>query len=44
MVFFIHMILLNSTTGVRMCPGETSIVTARGAEPVTDAPRALVTN
>jgi len=44
MVFFIHMILLNSRTGLSMCLGETSIVTARGAEPVTHAPRTLVAN
>src|SRR6266446_1902324 len=44
MVFFIHMILLNSKTGLSMCLGETSIVTKRGAEPVTHAPRALVAN
>ena len=44
MVFFIHMILLNSKTGLSMCLGETSIVTARGAEPVTHAPRRLVAN
>ena len=44
MVFFIHMILLNSRTGLSMCLGETSIVTARGAEAVTHAPRHLVMN
>jgi len=44
MVFFIHMILLNSRTGLSMSLGETSIITARGAEPVTHAPRALVSN
>jgi Xaa-Pro dipeptidase len=44
MVFFIHMILLNSKTGLSMCLGETSIVTRRGAEPVTHAPRRLVMN
>jgi Xaa-Pro dipeptidase len=44
MVFFIHMILLNSRTGLSMCLGETSIVTRRGAEQVTHAPRALVVN
>ena len=44
MVFFIHMILLNSRTGFSMCLGETSIVTTRGAEAVTHAPRALVAN
>jgi Xaa-Pro dipeptidase len=44
MVFFIHMILLNSKTGLSMCLGETSIVTRRGAEAVTHAPRTLVAN
>src|SRR3984893_15357842 len=44
MVLFIHMILLNSKTGLSMCLGETLIVTRRGAEPVTHAPRALVAN
>jgi len=44
MVFFIHMILLNSRTGLSMSLGETSIITARGSEPVTHAPRQLVSN
>ena len=44
MVFFLHMILLNSQTGLSMCLGETSIVTARGCEAVTHAPRQLVVN
>ena len=44
MVFFIHMILLNSETGLSMSLGETSIVTETGAEPVTHAPRQLVVN
>jgi Xaa-Pro dipeptidase len=44
MVFFLHMILLNSRTGLSMSLGETSIVTARGSEPVTHAPRELVVN
>ena len=44
MVFFIHMILLNSRTGLSMSLGESSIITSRGAEPVTHAPRELVTN
>jgi Xaa-Pro dipeptidase len=42
MVFFIHMILLDSRTGLSMSLGQTSIVTARGAEPVTHAPQRLV--
>ena len=44
MVFFIHMILLNSRTGLTMSLGETSVITARGAERVTHAPRELVAN
>ena len=44
MVFFIHMILLHSRTGLSMSLGETSIVTRHGAEPVTHAPRVLVAN
>ena len=44
MVFFMHMILLNSQTGLSMSLGETSIVTERGCEPVTHAPRQLVVN
>jgi len=42
MVFFVHMILLNSRTGLSMCLGETSIITAKGCEAVTYAPRQLV--
>ena len=44
MVFFMHMILLNSRTGLTMSLGETSIVTRRGASPVTHAPRTVVAN
>src|SRR5262245_28990957 len=44
MVFFLHMILLNSRTGLSMCLGETSIVTAKGCEAVTHAPRQLIVN
>jgi Xaa-Pro dipeptidase len=44
MVFFIHMILLNSRTGLGMSLGETSIITRTGPEPVTHAPRELVVN
>ena len=43
MVYFIHMILLNSRTGLSMSLGETSIVTAQGAERVTHAPESIVT-
>ena len=44
MVFFIHMILLNSRTGLTMSLGETSLVTPRGPEAITHAPRGLVAN
>ena len=44
MVFFLHMIVLNSRTGLSMCLGETSILTARGSESVTHAPRQLLVN
>jgi Xaa-Pro dipeptidase len=44
MVFFIHMILLNSRTGLSMSLGETSVITARRAERVTHAPRELITH
>jgi Xaa-Pro dipeptidase len=44
MVFFVHMILLDSRTGLAMSLGETSIITPRGSEPVTHAPRELVVN
>jgi Xaa-Pro dipeptidase len=42
MVFFVHMILLDSRTGLSMSLGETSVVTHRRAEPLTHAPRELV--
>jgi hypothetical protein len=44
MVFFIHMILLDAGRGRTMSLGETSIITARGASPVTHAPRDLIAN
>jgi Xaa-Pro dipeptidase len=44
MVFFMHMILLNSDTGLTMSLGETAIVTETGCEPVCHAPRELVVN
>ena len=42
MVFFLHMILLNSNTGLGMSLGETAIVTASGCEPISHAPRQLL--
>jgi hypothetical protein len=44
MVFFLHVVLLNSRTGLSMSLGETSIITRTGREPVTHAPRALIVN
>src|SRR6516162_1185602 len=41
MVFFLHMILLNSDTGLGMSLGETAIVTETGCEPISHAPRQL---
>jgi len=43
MVFFLHMILLNSGTGLSMSLGETVIVTEAGCEPVSHAPRQFLT-
>ena len=42
MVFFLHMILLNSDTGLSMSLGETAVVTATGCEPISHAPRRLL--
>jgi Xaa-Pro aminopeptidase len=42
MVFFLHMILLNSDTGMSMSLGETAIVTETGCEPISRAPRRLL--
>jgi Xaa-Pro dipeptidase len=42
MVFFLHMILMNSDSGRAMTLGRTSIVTERGAEPLSKAPLELV--
>ena len=42
MVFFLHMILLNSDTGLGMSLGETAIVTETGCEPISRAPRQLL--
>ena len=44
MVFFMHMILLDSETGLAMSLGETAIVTEGACEPVCHAPRELVVN
>ena len=42
MVFFLHMILLNSDTGLTMSLGETAIITEAGCEPISHAPRDLL--
>jgi Xaa-Pro dipeptidase len=42
MVFFLHMILLNSDTGLSMSLGETVVVTEAGCEPISHAPRHLL--
>ena len=42
MVFFLHMILLNSDTGLSMSLGETTIITETGCEPISHAPRHLL--
>ena len=42
MVFFLHMILLDSDTGLSMCLGETAIITETGCDPISRAPRHLL--
>jgi Xaa-Pro dipeptidase len=42
MVFFLHMILMDSASGTAMTLGRTSIVGERGAEPLSKAPLELV--
>jgi Xaa-Pro dipeptidase len=42
MVFFVHMILLDSDTGLSMSLGETAIITETGREPISHAPRHLL--
>jgi Xaa-Pro dipeptidase len=42
MVFFLHMILFDSDEGVAMTLGRTSLVTERGAEPLSRMPLGLV--
>ncbi|KAB2848114.1 MAG: aminopeptidase P family protein, partial [Hyphomicrobiaceae bacterium] len=42
MVFFLHMILFDSGSGVAMTLGRTSLLTASGAEPLSKAPLELV--
>jgi Xaa-Pro dipeptidase len=42
MVFFLHMVLLDSGQGVAMTLGRTSLITERGSEPLSAAPLDLV--
>ena len=42
MVFFLHMILLDSDTGLSMSLGETAIITENRCEPISHAPRRLL--
>jgi Xaa-Pro dipeptidase len=42
MVFFLHMILMDSDTGTAMTLGRTSLVTASGAEPLSRMPLEIV--
>ena len=42
MVFFLHMILFDSEAGLAMTLGRTSLVTGRGAEPLSRAPLDLI--
>ena len=42
MVFFLHMIVFDSARGLAMTLGRTSLVTERGAEPLSKAPLDLV--
>ena len=44
MVFFLHMILLDDTTGLSMCIGETAIVTDGECERVNHIPREPIVN
>jgi Xaa-Pro dipeptidase len=42
MVFFLHMIVMDSAAGAAMTLGRTALVTAAGAEPLSQAPLELV--
>jgi Xaa-Pro dipeptidase len=44
MVFFLHMILVNSDTGLSMSLGETALITGSGCEKLSHAPRELIVN
>lgn len=38
MVIFVHIILMDSARGIAMCPGRTSLIGERGAEPLSRLP------
>ena len=42
MVFFLHMILMDSEAGLAMTLGRTSLITERGSEPLSAATLDLV--
>jgi Xaa-Pro dipeptidase len=42
MVFFLHMILMDSEAGMAMTLGRTSLITDRGSEPLSTGPLDLV--
>jgi Xaa-Pro dipeptidase len=42
MVFFLHMILMDSEAGAAMTLGRTSLITERGSEPLSAAAQGLV--
>ncbi len=42
MVFFLHMILMDSEAGLAMTLGRTSLITERGPEPLSRAPLDLI--
>jgi Xaa-Pro dipeptidase len=44
MAFFLHMVLLDSDTGLSMSLGETVVVTETGCEAVSHEPRELLVN
>ena len=44
MVFFLHMILLDESTGLSMCIGETAIVTDGECERINHIPREPIVN
>jgi Xaa-Pro dipeptidase len=42
MVFFLHMILMDSDSDTAMCLGRTSVVGETGAEPLSKAPLEII--